>query len=63
MLDDQGARLRSAGERMPAVRVYRFGSLCTEQIKSLVYDQTGGGDTSVAIRELMDRKRRSREEE
>jgi hypothetical protein len=42
--------------------VYRFGSLCTEQIKSLVHDQTGSQDTSTAIRELTDRRRRSREE-
>ena len=42
--------------------VYRFGSLCTEQIKRLVHDQAGAGDTSAAIRELMDRKRRSRKE-
>jgi len=43
--------------------VYRFGSLCTEQIKTLVYDQTNRQDNSVAIRELMDRRRRSRKEE
>ncbi|MHC4696276.1 MAG: MerR family transcriptional regulator [Planctomycetota bacterium] len=42
--------------------VYRFGSLCTEEIKRLVHDQTGSQDTSTAIRELMDRKKRSREE-
>lgn len=42
--------------------VYRFGSLCTEEIKTLVHDQTGTQDASVAIRELMDRRRRSREE-
>lgn len=42
--------------------VYRFGSLCTEQIKSLVYDQTGCRDASAAIRELIDRRRRAGEE-
>jgi MerR family transcriptional regulator/heat shock protein HspR len=42
--------------------VYRFGSLCTEQIKSLVYDQTESRDSSAAIRELLDRKWRSRKE-
>jgi MerR family transcriptional regulator/heat shock protein HspR len=40
--------------------VYRFGSLCTEQIKSVVYDQGGSHDASAAIRELVDRKQRSR---
>ena len=38
--------------------VYRFGSLCTEQIKNLVHDQSDCRDASAAIRELMDRKRR-----
>ncbi len=42
--------------------VYRFGSLCTEEIKSLLHDQAVSRDTSAAIRELMDRKRRSRME-
>jgi MerR family transcriptional regulator/heat shock protein HspR len=39
--------------------VYRFGSLCTEKIKSLVYDQDGSGRSSAAVKELIDRKRRS----
>ena len=38
--------------------VYRFGSLCTEQIKSLVYDQSGPQDAGAAIRELMARRQR-----
>ncbi|HUT09230.1 MAG TPA: MerR family transcriptional regulator [Thermoguttaceae bacterium] len=37
--------------------VYRFGSLCTEEIKSVVYDQSGSRDAGTAIRELLDRKR------
>ncbi|HUT13873.1 MAG TPA: MerR family transcriptional regulator [Thermoguttaceae bacterium] len=41
--------------------VYRFGSLCTEEIKSLLHDQADPRQTSAAIRELMDRKRRSKE--
>ena len=36
--------------------VYRFGSLCTEQIKNLVHNQSGAQDASAAIRELMHRK-------
>jgi MerR family transcriptional regulator/heat shock protein HspR len=39
--------------------VYRFGSLCTEEIKSLVYDQDGSGKSSAAVKKLIDRKRRS----
>ena len=42
--------------------VYRLGSLCTDQMKMLVHDQTDAQNSSVAIRELMDRKQRSREE-
>jgi hypothetical protein len=42
--------------------VYRFGSLCTEQIKSLVHDQTDTQDSDIAVKELSDRKRRSQKE-
>jgi MerR family transcriptional regulator/heat shock protein HspR len=42
--------------------VYRFGSLCTEQIKSLVHDQSDLRNTGIAIKELMDRKLRFRKE-
>lgn len=42
--------------------VYRFGSLCTEEIKTLVHNQVGSPDSSLAMRELIDRKRRSQEE-
>ena len=38
--------------------IYRFGSVCTEEIKSLIHDQSGPQDASAAIRELMDRRRR-----
>jgi hypothetical protein len=46
----------SSGEECRQCAVYRFGSLCTEQIKSVVYDQAGSGDTRNAIKELLDRK-------
>jgi hypothetical protein len=42
--------------------VYRFGSLCTEEIKTLVYDQAGTPDVSVAMNELLSRKRQTRKE-
>lgn len=42
--------------------VYRFGSLCTEEIKRLVHDQDDIQDSSMAMRQLMDRRRRSQEE-
>ncbi len=38
--------------------VYRFGSLCTEQIKNLVHNQGDCRDANAAIRELMVRKQR-----
>jgi MerR family transcriptional regulator, heat shock protein HspR len=37
--------------------VYRFGSLCTEQIKTVLHDQPGGPQGSAGIRELLERKR------
>jgi MerR family transcriptional regulator/heat shock protein HspR len=43
--------------------VYRFGSLCTEEIKTLMHDETCPQDGSAAARELLDRKHRSRRED
>ncbi|MFH1268842.1 MAG: MerR family transcriptional regulator, partial [Planctomycetota bacterium] len=42
--------------------VYRFGSLCTEDIKRLLHDQNDVQNAGAAIKELLDRKRRSRKE-
>ena len=42
--------------------IYRFGSLCTEQIKRVVYEQAGKQDAGAAIKKLLDRRRRSQEE-
>jgi MerR family transcriptional regulator/heat shock protein HspR len=39
--------------------VYRFGSLYTERIKSVVYDQSGTQAAGAAIRELVDHRERS----
>jgi hypothetical protein len=50
------------GNECRQCQVYRFGSLCTEEIKSLVYDHGNSSDSSVAIKELLNRKRRSQEE-
>ena len=38
--------------------VYCLGSLCTEEIKSLVYEQWDASDASSRLHALMDRKRR-----
>jgi MerR family transcriptional regulator/heat shock protein HspR len=37
--------------------VYRFGSLCTEEIKHLLHDENEGHDTGAAMRELLGRRR------
>ena len=43
--------------------VYRFGTLCIEDIKALLHDKTGSREYSKAITELMDKKRYSQKEE
>lgn len=42
--------------------VYRFGSLCTEDIKSLVHDESRLRSGGAAIKELLDCRQRSRKE-
>jgi len=42
--------------------VYRWGSLCTEEIKGLLHDQAISQNSSAAVRQLADRKKRSRKE-
>ena len=37
--------------------VYRFGSLCTEEIKHLMHDPSEIHDTGMAIRTLLERRR------
>ena len=37
--------------------IYRFGSLCTEDIKQLLHEQVKHQDASVAIKELLQRKK------
>jgi MerR family transcriptional regulator/heat shock protein HspR len=51
------------GNECRQCEVYRFGSLCTQDIKSLLYDQRGVHDTGVAMQELLQRKRHSKEKE
>ncbi len=43
--------------------VYRFGSLCTEDIKRLLHDQNDIQNACTAMKELMQRKRHSVEKE
>lgn len=51
------------GNECRGCAVYRLGSLCTEDIKRLLHDQHDVQDAGAAIRELMQRKRYSIEEE
>ena len=59
----RGLDCASQGNECRQCTVYRFGSLCTEEIKSLMHSDTCPQEGSVAIKELLDRKRRSRMEE
>jgi len=43
--------------------VYRFGSLCTQDIKRLLHDQNDVQDAGAAIQELMQRKRQTKDKE
>ena len=43
--------------------VYRFGSLCTRDIKHLLHDQSDFRNAGHAVMELMRRKKQSREED
>ena len=43
--------------------VYRFGTLCVEDLKELLHNQTRNHEYSKAITELMDKKRNSQKEE
>ncbi len=47
------------GNKCRRCAVYRFGSLCTQDIKCLMHDQNGAPSASAAIRELVERKKRS----
>jgi hypothetical protein len=52
------------GNECRGCAVYRFGSLCTEDIKQLLHDRNDIDDAGAAIRELMQRRKyHSTEEE
>jgi MerR family transcriptional regulator, heat shock protein HspR len=55
----KGLRCASQGNACRQCLVYCFGSLCTEQTKSLVYRQPDSSGATTAARELMDRKGRA----
>ena len=43
--------------------VYRFGSLCMQDIKRLLHGPNGRQDAGAAVKELMRRKKHTKEEE
>jgi hypothetical protein len=52
----RGSACAEQGNECRKCVVYRFGSLCTEDIKRLVHDQIMFKDSSAAIQELLRRK-------
>lgn len=58
----KGLKCAPQGNECRECAVYRFGSLCTEHIKRLVHDEAGATGDSLAMKELLDRKRRSAKE-
>ena len=59
----KGVDCASQGNECRRCAVYRFGSLCTEDIKRLLYDQNDLQNAGAAIKELLQRKRHTKEEE
>jgi MerR family transcriptional regulator/heat shock protein HspR len=54
----RGVGCTPQGNECRKCAVYRFGSLCTEDIKRVLHDQVTLGDSSAAVKELMQRKLR-----
>jgi DNA-binding transcriptional MerR regulator len=58
----KGLNCAPQGNECRQCPVYRFGSLCTQDIKRLLHDQNDVQDAGAAIRELLQRLRDSRQE-
>lgn len=58
----KGLECACQGNQCRQCVVYRFGSLCTQDIKRLLHDQNEIQDAGAAIRELLQRLRDSRQE-
>jgi len=58
----KGLQCARQGNTCRTCVVYRFGSLCTEEIKRLVHDQVDLETTGAAIQELLDRKHHTQSE-
>jgi MerR family transcriptional regulator/heat shock protein HspR len=53
----KGSACAVQGNECRRCMVYRFGSLCTEEIKHLMHDPSEIHDTGMAIRTLLERRR------
>jgi MerR family transcriptional regulator/heat shock protein HspR len=51
------------GNECRQCEVYRFGSLCTEDIKHLLQDPDGSRNAGAAMKELLQRKRHAKDKE
>jgi MerR family transcriptional regulator/heat shock protein HspR len=54
----RGSACARKGNECRSCVVYRFGSMCTEDIKQLLHDQIQSKNSSEPVAELMGRKRR-----
>ncbi|MHC5007031.1 MAG: MerR family transcriptional regulator [Planctomycetota bacterium] len=59
----KGLDCGAQGNECRQCEVYRFGSLCTEDIKRLLHDGNDAPDACAAMKELMQRKRQSKDKE
>ncbi len=58
----KGLNCAPQGNECRRCAVYRFGSLCTEDVKRLLHDQNDIQSAGAAIRELLQRLRETRQE-
>jgi hypothetical protein len=58
-----GLKCAPTGNECRCCIVYRFGTLCTQDIKRLLHDQNGSQNAGDAIRELVQRLKETRQED
>jgi len=56
----KGLSCAPQGNECRQCAVYRFGSMCTEDIKVLLHDQNGAENAGAALKELMQMKKHSK---
>jgi DNA-binding transcriptional MerR regulator len=58
-----GLKCAPTGNECRRCIVYRFGTLCTQDIKRLLHDQNGSQNADEAVRELVRRLKETRQED